>query len=136
MFADGSACVSLKTPVQPPQQLFSTAGPALVSPVSSKKNCVKCPSGRNSPFSGRLNGVPFAALAAVFALNGALPSTAVSWIVTQLGVERLAVGVQRDLVGRLSTGVCDALVIGVCAAFSTCRTCSLPWARSPGVAGT
>ena len=55
----------------------------LVSPVSSKKNSRNRLPGRNWPFSGRLNGVAPAALASALALNGAKPSTAVSWIVTQ-----------------------------------------------------
>ena len=38
--------------------------------------------GRKTPFSGRLKGVPCAAFASTFALNGAVPSTAVSWMVT------------------------------------------------------
>ena len=67
---------------QPPAAPFSGLV-ALVSPVSSKKNFVKCEPGWNSPFSGRLNGVAPAALARSIATNGALPSTAVSWIVTQ-----------------------------------------------------
>jgi len=53
---------------------------ALVSPVSSKKNCLKPEPGRNRPFSGHLNGVPSAAFASVFALNGAV-EPAVSWMV-------------------------------------------------------
>src|SRR5947209_3278568 len=35
------------------------------------------------PFSGRLNGVPPLSLASPLALNGVLPSTAVSWMVIQ-----------------------------------------------------
>src|SRR5215510_344964 len=38
-----------------------------VSPVSSKKNSVNFDPGRNTPFSGRLNGVAPAAFASVFA---------------------------------------------------------------------
>src|SRR6266567_5036597 len=37
--------------------------------------------GTEDPVSGRLNGVPWAAFARAFAVNGALPLTAVSWIV-------------------------------------------------------
>ena len=133
--ADGSDCVSLKTPVQPPQQLFSTVFPAeLVSPVSSKKNWVNLPSGRNIPFSGRLKGVPSAATAAAFALNEAVPF-AVSWIVIQRVSNDWPYVCSATWSGDM-TGAWDALVIGVCEAFSTWRTCSLPCARSPGAAGT
>ena len=57
-----------------------------------------------------MNGVAFAALASGPATNGALPSVAVSWIVTHRRFERLAVGVQRQLVGavdRFLAGVGD-----------------------------
>ena len=57
---------------------------ALVSPVASKKNSRKPVPGRNCPFSGRLNGVAPAALAAALASNGSpLVSTWVSCTVTQ-----------------------------------------------------
>lgn len=46
---------------------------ALVSPVSSKKNSWNWVPGRNCPFSGRLNGVAPAALAAALASNAVVP---------------------------------------------------------------
>ncbi len=81
MLALGSFWVSFMIEPQPPAAAFSGLV-ALVSPVSSKKNFVKSEPGWKRPFSGRLNGVAFAALASSIATNGALPSTAVSWIVT------------------------------------------------------
>ena len=68
---------------QPPAAPFSGLV-ALVSPVSSKKNVLNFEPGSKRPFSGRLNGVAFAALARSIATKGAVPSTAVSWIVTHL----------------------------------------------------
>src|SRR5215475_15322966 len=56
---------------------------ALVSPVASKKNVSNPEPGRNCAFSGLLNGVAPAALAAALALNAVAPLTAVSWTVTQ-----------------------------------------------------
>jgi hypothetical protein len=72
----------LKSEHQPPASAFSGLV-AFVSPVSSKKKSRKCEPGRITPFLGRLNGVPSCAFASVFALNGAVPSVAVSWIVIQ-----------------------------------------------------
>jgi hypothetical protein len=57
-----------------------------VSPVSVITNDLKSVPGTNFPFSGRLSGVAPAALAAALASNPAVPSTAVSWIVTHLEV--------------------------------------------------
>ncbi len=54
---------------------------ALVSPVSVKKKSRNPSPGWNCPFSGRLNGVAWCALAAAFASNGVVPSVAVSWMV-------------------------------------------------------
>ena len=82
MSALGLRCVSFMMEPQPPAVLFSGLA-AFVSPVSSKKNVPKPVPGWNWPFSGRLNGVACAAFAATFASNGELPSTAVSWTVTQ-----------------------------------------------------
>ena len=80
----GSLWLSFITEPQPPAVSFSGLV-AFVSPVSSKKNCLKSEPGRKTPFSGRLNGVPTApgwvasgVFASVFALNGADPSMAVS----------------------------------------------------------
>jgi hypothetical protein len=84
VLADGLVWVSFWIARQPPEppapvvSLPSSVLSAFVSPVSSKKNCLKSEPGRKSPFSGRLNGVPLAALARVFALKGAVPSAAVS----------------------------------------------------------
>ena len=78
----------MKTLVQPPQQLFSGLV-AFVSPVSSKKNVLNFEPGWNRPFSGRLNGVPSFECAAAFASKGAVPSTAVSWIVTHFVAKTL-----------------------------------------------
>ena len=81
-------CTSLKSEVQPPAVHALCAVPpfsglvAFVSPVSSKKNSRKLAPGRNTPLSGRLNGVACAAFAATFALNGAFPWTCVSCTVT------------------------------------------------------
>jgi hypothetical protein len=72
----------LKIEHQPGASAFSGLV-AFVSPVSSKKNSRKCEPGRKLPFSGRLNGVPSCAFASVFALNGVVPSVAVSWMVIQ-----------------------------------------------------
>ena len=55
---------------------------SVVSPVSAKKNFLKPVPGLNWPFSGRLNGVPPAFLAAALASKAAVPSFLVSWIVT------------------------------------------------------
>src|SRR2546430_4344245 len=55
---------------------------ALVSPVGSKKKVRKFAPGANCAFSGRLNGVASAALAAALASNVVVPSTAVSCTVT------------------------------------------------------
>src|SRR5262249_59175296 len=77
------ACVSLKIEAHPPAVPFSGLV-AFVSPVSSKKNSRKEVPGRKTPFSGRLKGVPCAALASALESKGALPFTAVSWMVTQL----------------------------------------------------
>ena len=79
---EGPDWVSLKRLPHPPAVSFSVLV-AFVSPVSVKKNSPKCEPGRKTPFSGRLNGVAFAAFAATFALNGVVPSAAVSCTVTQ-----------------------------------------------------
>ena len=55
-----------------------------VSPVSANTNERKSVPGTNLPFSGRLSGVAPLALASALASNGAVPSVAVSWIVTHL----------------------------------------------------
>ena len=89
MFAEGLDCVSFWIAPQPPAPPAPvTLSPfsvlvAFVSPVSSKKKSLKPDPGRKRPFSGRLKGVPFFAFARVLALNGSVPSTAVSWIVIQ-----------------------------------------------------
>ena len=88
VFADGLDCSRSKSPPQPPAVSFSTLV-AFVSPVSVKTNSPKCVPGRKTPFSGRLNGVAFAAFPAVFALNGVVPSTAVSWTVTHFVLKTL-----------------------------------------------
>jgi len=88
VLALGSFWVSSMIEPQPPAVPFSTLV-ALVSPVSSKKNSRKPLPGRNWPFSGRLNGVPPFALASELALNVLVPSTAVSWMVTQLAANEL-----------------------------------------------
>ena len=82
VLALGELWVSWKIDPQPPALAFSTLS-LFVSPVSSKKNFVKSVPGWKTPFSGRLNGVAFAALASGPATNGALPSVAVSWTVIQ-----------------------------------------------------
>jgi hypothetical protein len=80
VFADGLDWVSFWIAPQPPAPPapvslapFSVLS-AFVSPVSEKKNCLKSEPGRKRPFSGRLDGVAFAALARLFALKGAVPS--------------------------------------------------------------
>ena len=55
--APGPLWLSFMIEPQPPAVLFSGLF-AFVSPVSSKKNCLKSEPGRKTPFSGRLNGVP------------------------------------------------------------------------------
>ena len=55
-----------------------------MSPVGSKKKVLNPEPGRNCAFSGRLNGVAPAALAAAFALNAANPLAAVSWRSTHI----------------------------------------------------
>ena len=119
---------------QPPAAGFS-ALVALVSPVSSKKNVLKPESGRKRPFSGRLNGVAFAALASSLARNGVVPLTAVSWIVTHLVVNVLPYVCSSSWSGLFS-GAWLSNVIGSPAPFSTCSTSSFPCLRSPGLAGT
>jgi hypothetical protein len=74
-------------------------------------------------------------LAAVFALNGAVPSTAVSWTVTQLVFST----VPYVCTATWSAAWSDAWlsnVIGWPAAFSTCSASSVPFWRSPGFFGT
>src|SRR5262249_56866235 len=88
VLADGLDCLMSKIEPQPPAVLFSTLV-AFVSPVSVNTNSPKCVPGRNTPFSGRFNGVPFAAFAAVFALKDVVPSTAVSWMVIHLVLNTL-----------------------------------------------
>ena len=83
VLALGFFWVSLSTEPQPPAVSFSGLV-ASVSPVSSKKNVLNLEPGWNCPFSGRLNGVALAVLAAALALNGELPSTAVSCTVTHV----------------------------------------------------
>ena len=82
--------ISLQNALEPSSRAAAAAGPkaripawvrALVSPVSVKKSSPKPVEGRNTPFSGRLNGVPLP-LASAFASNGTVPSVAVSWMVT------------------------------------------------------
>jgi len=131
--ADGLDCVSSKMLPQPPSS-FSTLV-AFVSPVSVKKKSRKCEPGRNTPFSGRLNGVPCAAFASVFALNGAVPSTAVSWIVIHFVLNTLPNECSATWSGAWSA-VCASTVIGFPAAFDTCRTCSFPLDRSFACVGT
>src|SRR3954469_2346263 len=75
-------CTSRWMPPQPPADGFSGLV-SFVSPVSVNSNSRNCEPGRKTPFSGRLNGVACAAFAATLALNGASPSTAVSWTTTQ-----------------------------------------------------
>ena len=79
--ADGDGWSRRCTPPNPPRSGIACERLS-VSPVSSKKNVRKPVPGWNCPFSGRLNGVALAAFAAALALNGAVPSIAVSWIVT------------------------------------------------------
>ena len=139
--AEGLSCVSLKSDVQPPAVHTLVAVPpfsalvAFVSPVSSKKNSRKLLPGRKTPFSGRLKGVPLFAFAAVFALNGALPWTAVSWIVTHRVSNDLP-NVRSATWSGAQSAVCEAWVIGAPAALKTCRTWSFPLCRSPGRLGT
>ena len=135
VLALGPLWVSFMIEPQPPAVAFSGLV-ALVSPVSSKKNVLNFEPGWKRPFSGRLNGVALAALARSIATNGALPSTAVSWIVTHFVVERVAVGVQFELVGAVQRFLARERDRFAFAAFSTCSACSLPCWRSPGCAGT
>src|SRR5262249_46748319 len=84
--ADGPPfCVSMKIAPKPPY-----CEPAWVrlsvSPVSSNANCENDVPGRKTPFSGRLNGVAFAALASEFESKlwaWSQPSSA-EWIVTHV----------------------------------------------------
>jgi hypothetical protein len=85
--SDGCRCESLKMPPKPPNALPASVS-AFVSPVSVKKNSRKRVPGRKMPFSGRLNGVPLP-LARLLASNGAVPSVAVSWIVTHFVLKTL-----------------------------------------------
>ena len=105
-----------------------------MSPVSSKKNVLNFEPGWKRPFSGRLNGVPTPNESA-FALNAAVPSMAVSWIVFHF-VSKLFPYVWSATWSADISGVCDASVISWFAALKTCSTCSLPLARSPGDFGT
>src|SRR6478736_8263051 len=57
---------------------------ASVSPVGLKKNVRNFESGSQARFSGRLNGVAPAALAATVALNVAVSPAFDSWMVTHL----------------------------------------------------
>ncbi len=82
-FADGPGWVSFMSEPKPPWSGMAVEV-VLVSPVSSKKNSRNWLPGRNTPFSGRLNGVADLALASALALNAAKPSVSVSWIVTHL----------------------------------------------------
>ena len=72
-----SSWIAPKPPYGVPASVAS-----VVSPVSVKKNFLKPVPGLKTPFSGRLNGVPPAFLAAALASNAAVPSVLVSWIVT------------------------------------------------------
>ena len=106
---------------------------ALVSPVSSKKNSLNPSPGLKTPFSGRLNGVawrlwPGRSRGTARAVDGGVVDR------HPAGFERLAVGVQGELVGAVQRFLArrgDRF-----AAFSTCSACSLPFWRSPGCAGT
>src|SRR6476469_5843430 len=64
-----------KTPPYAPGRVLEM----LVSPVSVKENSLNPVPGRKTPFSGRLSGVAFAALAAAVASNASVVPV---WIVT------------------------------------------------------
>src|SRR4051812_17659010 len=80
--ADGLRCSSIWTAPNPPGSVAGLTS-RVVSPVSVNANERKRVPGWKTPFSGRLNGVPpSSAFASAAALNGAVPSVAVSWSVT------------------------------------------------------
>src|SRR5262249_24395758 len=83
---------------------------ASVSPVAVKKNVRNLESGNQAMFSGRLNGVAPAALAAVVATNGVVSPFFDSWMVTHLA-------------GQVVPGVCSLR----CAGAVMSPTTSLAW---------
>src|SRR4051812_10954488 len=111
-------------PPQPPAAGFSSLL-AFVSPVTVKKNCWKCESGANAPFSGRLNG------GAVRGLGQGVR------VVRRRTVGCGVVDPEPLAWSVLLSAACEANVIGWPAdGFVACSTCNSPLLRSPREAGT